>query len=175
MVASVSDGTSTTQANFVWEIVDPVASTNIAPGGTASMSSTLDLGLDFNAGNAIDGNQGGNFPSDNIAHSYIDAESWWQLDLGASYQLSKIVLFNREDCCAEALRNFHVFVSDVPFSATTVAGTQAQSGVTDIFNSGEAGRETSLNLNRTGRYIRVQLSSPEYLQLAEVEVFGVPQ
>jgi len=174
VVLAVSDGTSSTEAALVWTVIDPSAASNLAPGGTASQSSTLDLGLDFSADNAIDGERGGSFPTHAIAHSDIQAEPWWEIDLGQRYDLSQIVVFNREDCCAEALRDFHVFVSDVPFTSASVAGALAQGGVTSSFTAGPAGRETSIGVSRTGRYVRVQLTATEYLQLAEVEVYGSP-
>jgi len=173
-VLAVSDGNSATQVTLVWTVIDPTAASNLAPAGTASQSSTLNLGIDFSADNATDGVRGGSFPTHAIAHTDIQAEPWYQIDLGQRYDLSQVVIFNREDCCAEALRDFHVFVSDTPFTSQTVAGSLSQSGVSNSFNSGVAGRETSVNLNRTGRYIRIQLTATEYLQLAEVEVYGGP-
>ena len=151
------------------------AITNLALGGVAQQSSTLDLGLDFSAANAIDGNSGGNFPGDDIAHTNLEAEPWWEIDLGAVYDLTSISVFNREDCCVEGLADFHVFVSDVPFSTTTIAGTLTQTGVTSIPIAGPSGREAQVAVNRSGRYVRVQLTHTEYLQIAEVEVMGRPQ
>jgi len=174
VVASVSDGNSATSASFVWTVVDPAAPTNLAAAGSARQSSTLDLGLDFSADNAIDGDRGGNFPSNAIAHTDISAESWWEVDLGAVYNLSQVKVFNREDCCAESLANFHVMVSNVPFTGTSVAASLAQPGVTTTFTAGQAARETQIAVNRSGRYIRIQLTTAEYLQLAEVEVLGNP-
>ena len=174
VVLSVSDGNSTTQVALVWTVIDPSAASNLAPAGSVSQSSTLNIGIDFSADNAIDGVRGGSFPTNAIAHTDVEAEPWWEVDLGQRYDLSQIVVFNREDCCANALRDFHVFVSDTPFTSQSVAGTLAQSGVSSNFTSGTGGRETSVSLNRTGRYVRIQLTTTEYLQLAEVEVYGGP-
>ena len=174
VVLSVSDGNSSTQVTLVWTVIDPSAASNLAPAGTVSQSSTLDLGLDFSADNAIDGVRGGSFPTHAIAHTDIQSEPWYQIDLGQRYDLSQIVIFNREDCCAAALRDFHVFISDTPFTSGSVAGSLAQSGVSSNFTAGVASRETSININRTGRYVRIQLTTTEYLQLAEVEVYGGP-
>gem|GEM_PF-1261023 len=137
----------------------PNQTSNLAPRSTVSQSSTLDLGLDFSADNAIDGVRGGSFPTHAIAHTDIQSEPWYEIDLGQSYDLSQIVIFNREDCCAEALRDFHVFVSDVPFTSGSVAGSLVQSGVSSSFTAGTASRETSISLNRSGRYVRIQLTS----------------
>jgi len=128
------------------------AITNLALGGVARQSSTLNLGLDFSAANAIDGNTGGNFPSDDIVHTNLEAQPWWEIDLGAVYDLTSISVFNREDCCAEGLADFHVFVSATPFSATTIAGTLVQSGVSSFAHAGPSGREAQIAPNRSGRY-----------------------
>lgn len=172
---SVSDGNSSTQVEVSWNVVDPSAPTNLAPAGIASQSSTLDLGLDFSADNAIDGDRGGEFPTNAITHTDVSAEAWWEIDLGAVYDLTTVRIFNREDCCAESLADFHVFVSDVPFTGSSVAATLAQPGVTGAFVAGLGGRETTIPLSRSGRYVRVQLTAVEYLQLAEVEVMGLAQ
>lgn len=170
---TVSDGSSSTQVSVVWEVIDPSAPTNLAPAGSVSQSSTLDLGLDFSADNAIDGDRGGNYPTDAISHTDVGAEPWWEIDLGAVYNLSRVSVFNREDCCAESLSDFHVFVSDVPFISGTVSGSLAQPGVDSFFTAGQGARENSIPVNRSGRYVRVQLTGTDYLQIAEVEVFGL--
>lgn len=149
--------------------------TNLALAGSARQTSTLDIGLDFSADNAIDGNRGGNFPADDIAHTNITAESWWEVDLGAVYDLASVSVFKREDCCAEGLADFHVFVSDVPFESETVAGSLLQAGVSSVFFAGPGARENQFALSRSGRYVRVQLTQAEHLQIAEVEVMGRPQ
>ena len=63
-------------------------------------------------------------------------------------------------------------VSDVPFSSSALNNSINQNGVSDFHFPGTAGRETDIELNRTGRYLRIQLSGTEALQLAEVEVMG---
>ena len=70
-----------------------------------------------------------------------------------------------------------MFVSDTPFSGTTVSASQNQSGVFDHHNIGTAGTTTEIAVNRSGRYVRVQLSDTavtgeNVLSLAEVEVFA---
>ncbi|HKQ54053.1 MAG TPA: matrixin family metalloprotease [Pyrinomonadaceae bacterium] len=45
-----------------------------------------------------------------------------------------------------------------------------QPGVSSYFTAGQAGQTTNITVNRTGRYVRVQLTEFDYLSLAEVEV-----
>ena len=48
----------------------------------------------------------------------------------------------------------------------------SQPGVGSFYHDGVAGRTTDISVNRNTRYVRVQLAGTNYLQLAEVEVFG---
>lgn len=144
------------------------AQVNLAIGGTATQSSTDFGGL---PARGIDGNISGRWGDRSVTHTARRFQPWWQVDLGAVESISTISLYNRTDCCAARGSNFHVFVSDVPFTGSTVADSQAQAGVLDIFVSGQMGRPTSVDVNRSGRYVRVQLSGTNYLQIAEVQVF----
>ncbi|MFV2001721.1 MAG: Ig-like domain-containing protein [Paracoccaceae bacterium] len=153
------------------------AQSNLALSGTASASS---VGFGTVANDAIDGNTSGSYSSGSVFHSSLGAQEWWQVDLGSVNQISIINLFNRTDCCAFRGVNYHVFVSDVPFTGTSVAASQAQAGVLDIFQAPQMGRPTTVAVNRSGRYVRVQTTgiglaaSQRYLQLAEVQVIGSP-
>lgn len=143
---------------------------NLAISGSATQSSTAWGGV---ASRAIDGNTDGAYSNDSVTHTDLGSESYWTVDLGAVKQLSSVRLWNRTDCCSSRLANFHVFVSDVPFTGTTIANSQAQSGVLDKPHSGVAGTTTDIDISRTGRYVRVQLANAsEVISLAEVEVYG---
>jgi hypothetical protein len=144
--------------------------TNLATAGTATQSSTAHGGV---ASRAIDGTTNGAWSANSITHSDLGSESSWTLDLGAVKQLNTVRLWNRTDCCSSRLANFHVFVSDVPFTGTTIAASQAQSGVLDKAHAAVAGTTTDITISRTGRYVRVQLAhASEVISLAEVQVFG---
>ena len=148
--------------------VAPSTSQNLAIGKSATQSSNP-FGAD--ALRAVDGNTSGIWANNSVTHTGYDAQAWWQVDLGASYSIQSIRLGNRIDCNWR-LSDFYVFVSDVPFSSTDLNATRSQNGVSSYFTSGIAGQTTLLNVNRSGRYVRVQLSGTNYLSLAEVEVLG---
>jgi RHS repeat-associated protein len=71
----------------------------------------------------------------------------------------------------ERLTNFDVFVSDVPFTSTNLTTTINQAGVSSYQTTGQCGFPTELAINRTGRYVRVQLAGTNYLSIAELQVF----
>lgn len=144
---------------------------NLALSGIASQSST---GFGGVASRAIDGNTDGDFfNAQSTQHNATAiAQNWWQVDLGEVKFIDTINTWNRTDCCSDRTNLFHVFVSDTPFTGNTIADSQAQAGVSDFFTNGVMGTPTSININRTGRYVRVQLASVNHLHMAEVEVIG---
>ncbi|MEO0471804.1 MAG: discoidin domain-containing protein, partial [Bacteroidota bacterium] len=145
---------------------------NIALGKTATQSSTYTSNINFDAGNALDGDNNGVASANSMSHTLNEANAWWEVDLGESYELSAIKIWNRTDCCSGRLSDFHVLVSDDPFASSDLTATINQSGVTDLHFPGTAGRETDLTLSQTARYVRIQLAGQNFLQLAEVEIIG---
>ena len=142
---------------------------NLAAGRPATQSSDGWGGL---AQRGTDGNTDGNYANNSVTHTAFQTEPWWQVDLQSITNIENIKVWNRTDCCGEALTNFYVFVSDNPFTSNTVAGTQSQPGVSTYSVAGQAGTPSTVSLNRTGRYVRVQLGIYERLSVAEVQVFG---
>jgi len=137
--------------------------TNLALNKKALQSSTYNS---LGAQRVNDGNK------TSFNHTLEDAEAWWQVDLGTVSDITNIEIYNRLDCCSKKLSDFHVFVSDVPFSATNLSDTKSQPGIGDYFTAGQAENITTLNVNRTGRYVRVQLSGTNSLHMGEVVVNG---
>ncbi|MFK7891923.1 MAG: discoidin domain-containing protein [Granulosicoccus sp.] len=144
---------------------------NRALSGFATQSSVLDTTLD-NPGNAIDGNLKGSSAAGSVTRTQVERQPWWQLDLGREIDIDTIRIWNRTDCCANELNNFHVLVSSRPFDSTELSESLAQQGVSNFPVSGVAGRQSDMEIGQSGRYIRIQLAGTGTLQLAEVEVFG---
>ena len=68
-----------------------------------------------------------------------------------------------------------MFVSDAPFDTSLTPTQQVNAGgVWSSFHVGPAGQPTRIQLpaGTTGRYVMVQLATQNYLNLAEVNVFG---
>src|SRR5262245_34865158 len=76
---------------------------NWALHGTATQSSTA-FGAD--AQRAIDGNENGNWPAGSVTHTTQEVDPFWQIDLGASYYIDGIRIFNRTDCCQDRLHDY---------------------------------------------------------------------
>jgi hypothetical protein len=132
----------------------------------------------FTAANLTDGNTA------TIAHPLNSSGTlgyYFEIDLGATYQLDRILIHNRGDgCCPERLSNYNV---------NLYADSGGESGElrwsarirADGSNSGNAGVDTvsaglSPTQTFTGRFIRiVNANGAAYSpQVAEVEVFAAP-
>jgi hypothetical protein len=151
------------------------APTNLALGKPATQISTAAGAPGATANRAVDGNRDGNFFDGSVTHTEYEVQPWWQVDLGASYNLGYVTLWNRTDCaCPERLTNFYVLVSDQPFASTNLSASLSQLGVSAYYTPSGAGPVISLAVPRTGRYIRVQLADTNFLSLAEVEVYAPP-
>jgi F5/8 type C domain len=148
--------------------VEVMSAVNLATGKPATQSTTLYT----TAAVAVDGNTNGSFGAGSTTHTEFTPQPWWQVDLGNSQNLDAIRLWNRTDCCGDRLSNFYVLVSDQPFASTNLTATINQAGVSAYYTPGQAGVSHTINIGRTGRYVRVQLAGTNFLSLAEVQIFG---
>ncbi|NVJ17990.1 discoidin domain-containing protein [Myxococcus sp. AM010] len=128
---------------------------NLALGKPASQSSTTHSA---DASRAVDGNTEGAFDQGSVTHTDNTWQPWWQVDLEGVHAISSVVVYNRTDCCSERLQNFRVRVSD--------DGLNWQ----DFSFTGIAPAQSVFAINRTARFVRVQLDGTAPLSLAEVQV-----
>lgn len=152
-------GTGTLELDEV-QVLQTEKGPNVAQLGIANQSST---GWGGDPIRAIDGNKDGVFGNGSVTHTLIEAQPWWQVDLGKSRSIGEVVLHNRTDCCGDRLSDFDVKVSEdqvVWFS---------------LSYSGMPSFPLTVPINRPGRYVRVQLRGTNALSLAEVEVYITPQ
>ncbi|MEL6926609.1 MAG: discoidin domain-containing protein, partial [Bacteroidota bacterium] len=119
-----------------------------------------------------DGNTDGAFLNNSVSATDTELYAWWQIDLGAVSNIETIKLWNRTDNRSDRLSDYYVFVSDEPFSSDDPNVTAGAAGVFSFYSAAEAGSPTNITVNRTGRYVRVQLNYEEYLTIAEVEIMG---
>jgi F5/8 type C domain len=125
-------------------------------GGVATESSDPFGG---SADRAIDSNTSGNWYDNSVTHTDYEFQPWWQVDLGATSFVSTVDVYNRTDCCGDRLTNFNVMVSQDGANWTT-------------FNyPGQGGSPTTVTINTSARYVRIQLVGSNYLSLAEVKVW----
>jgi hypothetical protein len=80
--------------------------TNVASGKIVTQSSISHPGT-FDPPNLVDGNK------TNFAHTNNEAVEYFQIDLGQDYDIEKVVITNRTDCCQGRLRNTKIQLSKV--------------------------------------------------------------
>ena len=98
------------------QVID-IDGVNRALTGTASQSSNFN-GLST-ADNCIDGDTS-KTGTDTCHTLNSTTNEWWQVDLGANFNVSEIRIFNRDDCCENRLSNMYVLAADTAFPGTTV-------------------------------------------------------
>jgi len=123
---------------------------------------------------AVDGDTDGNFWDGSVSHTNLDANAWWEVDLGASATINSVVIWNRTDSCNNRLTDYWVFISNVPFAASDTPSTlQGAAGVWSNHQTTMPNPTTTVAAGGVqGRYVRIQLSGTNYLALAEVQVLG---
>ncbi|MCG8501719.1 MAG: Ig-like domain-containing protein, partial [Firmicutes bacterium] len=170
ITVTTNDGGFTANCNVT--VTSSSSLTNVALNKSTSQSSTGWGGL---AERAVDGNTSGVWSEGSVTHTDVtEPERWWQVDLGQSYTISEIKIWNRTDCCADRLSDYYVFVKNSPFIASTISGLQSESGVTTYHETTQPNPSTSIMVSDlSGQYVRIQKNVNDALSLAEVEVFGV--
>jgi hypothetical protein len=110
---------------------------------------------------------------DTFSHNNGGAQGWIQLDLGAVQPIEQIQIWNRSDCCTDRLGNHFVMVSDKPFS-TTSPDISLADGASKYHWVGSTANVHSyaVAVNRTGRYVRVQMAGSNYMHLREIDVYA---
>jgi len=118
------------------------------------------------AAGAVDGKKDGKW----AFHTSEDDPPWWQVDLGQSVAIDRVVVFNRCDGgCPERNRNTDLLVSQDAKAWETVyrhAGKPAFGGI-------GFGQPLEVKLDgKAARFVRLQLAHKGYFHLDEVEVYG---
>lgn len=94
-----------------------------------------------------------------------DNPPYWYVDLGGQYQVHRIEIYNRQDCCGERLRNLDVLVGPSLDTLTLCSNYQGPS-----YN----GEHLIVICTKyiSGQIVKLVIQESEYLQLGEVKVYG---
>lgn len=131
----------------------------------ATQSSTVEGGV---ASRAIDGITDRIYDNGSVTQTDNEEGAWWQVDLGAEFEIKEVRLFNRGDNVAFRLSNYRVSVIDDSGATTASIDYATHETISQTWNLPQAA---------VGRVIRVERIGPDsmednILSLAEVEVFG---
>ncbi len=116
------------------EVFEATTGTPLQVEGLASQSSTGFLG---EAQRAADGKTDANFNGNSVTHTALEANPWWELDLGSKVPIGSLRIWNRGDCCGERLVGAKVLVLDSDrkeLHAFTI--DTAETGSRHVFPSG---------------------------------------
>ena len=91
--------------NVAEVIVYDANGVNVSKGRTVTKSSGYNGDM-FPGANLVDGNIG------NFAHTGCNDVPWMQIDLGQQTNISKVVIYNRTDCCQIRLSGTVVMIID---------------------------------------------------------------
>lgn len=125
-------------------------------GKTATQSSTWG---GVPASRAIDGNKAANWNQGSCTHTNQQSKPWWQVNLGATFDITTVEVTNRQDCCSDRLNPFDIYVGGKICAWNLNLGA----GVTKKFPCKGAGQSVKISTNTT-----------TYLTLCEVRVQGTP-
>jgi CotH kinase protein/Concanavalin A-like lectin/glucanases superfamily/Lamin Tail Domain/Chitobiase/beta-hexosaminidase C-terminal domain len=144
--------------------------TNIAAGKTPTASTTYTGNPPSQVTDGNDGNRnGGYFAGLSVFHSAIpDAvPGFWEVDLGATYHLDRVMIWPRTDVAQNTVENFRITVRD---AANTVVWQQSYlpAAATNFAWGSSAMRGVQ---GRKVRFERLD-STPNFTSFAEFEVWG---
>lgn len=100
-------------------------------------------------------------------HTSQDKNPWWQVDLGRPYPISRVVIYNADDCAPRA-KNLMVLLSKDGRKWDTAYRHDG----TVFYGAGDGKPLSVPTEGATARFVRAALPGTEYLHLDEVEVYG---
>ncbi|XP_071965531.1 uncharacterized protein [Antedon mediterranea] len=123
------------------------------------------------AGRAIDGNTDGDFEENTCSHTAEALNnSWWYVDLRSRQTISKIDIYNRQDCCGDRLEGAEIRVGNNKVSPFTGNAQCGATITTSVIGSNPI--EIICNQPITGQYVSVYLPRRKPLTLCEVQIYA---
>jgi len=117
---------------------------------------------------AVDGKIFGNYHMKSCTHTHRDTNPWWRVNLGGTYQVNNVQVFNRLDSHSERLNNFAVLVLD---ERAKIVDECARGGIMkDVWM-----KFLTCKKGLIGNYVEIMIDRREHLTLCEVKVEGTLQ
>ncbi len=113
---------------------------------------------------ALDGTKDGKWGF----HTELEDNPWWQVDLGASTAIDRVLLFNRCDHTAGRIAQLMLSLSD---DGKHFRQVYQHNG--SVFHGQPDGKPLAVSLaGKTARFVRIQLPGKNCLHLDEVEIYA---
>jgi hypothetical protein len=135
-----------------WEML---TKPNIALGRPVTISSSLSADVALDHPLLVDGDR-----TNSGFHTGNAPNQWVMIDLGSTQNISRVVVYNRVDCCQERAIPLRLEVSDDGTNFKKVVDTTEEFEVW-----------TAKGLDAKGRYVRLRHLGANFLHFAEVEVY----
>ncbi len=147
----------------------PNGMVNLAQGKATAQSSTYNDPATGPAasGRAVDGNPNGNFQARSIAHTNEGSPQWWKVNLGGEKTINLIRIYNRTDCCIERLAVAGALIQIKDAAGAKKWEMPLPGGPAPVYEIPVPGMK--------GTEVWIQNRGPQFLNIAEVAVFGPPQ
>ncbi|XP_073692871.1 fucolectin-6-like [Garra rufa] len=138
---------------------------NHAIGGAVVQSSTF---ADWFAENAIDSNRGFQQLNTTCTSTLTETNPWWRLDLHEVYQVSEVVVTNRNDSYAEQIDGAEIRIGN------SLENNGINNPICAYISAISAAASYNFSCNgMEGRYVIVHIPGDwKVLSLCEVEVYG---
>jgi len=154
-----------------------VSGADLAESQTATQSSDEFTAPAGAASLAVDGNTDGSYDNGSVAHtnSVSGQRTWWQVDLGSSHTISKVVVWPRTDYGTDWWSDYWVIASDSPITSETTPDSDTGVYAVNLSSASSTGTEVDLPDGTQARYVALVqgASNPsQFLAPAEVQVFG---
>ncbi|CAG2198983.1 unnamed protein product [Mytilus edulis] len=120
-----------------------------------------DHGDKYHASASVDGNL------DTINHTGLDESPYLEVDLGNEFQIKRIDIFNRKNCCGERFHDVDITIGPSHNQMYLCAHYKGASR-----NGEHLVFECSHNI-KYARYVRITIKGREYLHVAEVKVYAI--
>ena len=95
------------------------------------------------------------------------ANPWWGVDLGAQRKVTRVKLYNRNDCCPDRLQNVNIYLGDTFDNYSTNA--LVASGI-----SVPQRTPLEVTISKSGQYLFVARPGYTGLTLCEIQVWVAP-
>uniref|UniRef100_A0A673HFV7 Uncharacterized LOC107720486 n=1 Tax=Sinocyclocheilus rhinocerous TaxID=307959 RepID=A0A673HFV7_9TELE len=132
---------------------------------TVTQSSTFGY---WSADHAIDFNPGLTNAWSSCSSTIVQTNPWWRVDLSYIYRVSRVVITNILDCCAERINGAEIRIGH------SLENNGNNNPICAVISSIPAGvSSTYICNNMEGRYVNLFIPGySKYLTLCEVEVYG---
>ncbi|XP_028281514.1 uncharacterized protein LOC114448631 isoform X2 [Parambassis ranga] len=115
---------------------------------------------------AFDGNRASDWIERSCAHTNLEQNPWWRLDLLDTYNISTVTITNRRDCCHERLNGAEIRIGN---SLNDNGNANPRCAVITAIPAGSS--QTFVCNGMEGRYVNIVIPGrQESLTLCEVEV-----